>query len=55
MCYNCRVLLTIDMSKWHTPSLVSIRAMFYNCYKINNLDIANWITDNVTGMDFAFN
>lgn len=50
---GCRIE-TVDLSKWNTASLTSIRRMFYRCTALKNVDLSYWNTSRVTNLEGVF-
>lgn len=52
--YNCKELLTLDLSKWNTSNVTSMARMFQNCSKLTTLNVSGWNTSKVTTMHYMF-
>ena len=50
MFYNCRGLISLDVSNWDTSNVTSMYNMFANCSSLTSLDVSNFDTSNVTDM-----
>ena len=55
MFHSCINLINVDLSNWHTDSLVDMSLMFYRCFNISEMNISNFNVSNVETMHYAFN
>ena len=54
MFYNCRSLLSLDLSNFDTSSVIHMGCMFHDCNSLISLDLSNIDTSSVTNMIFMF-
>ena len=54
MFYNCRILSSLDLSKFNTENVTNMSYMFDNCYELSSLDLSKFNTENVTNMKYMF-
>ena len=54
MFYNCKSLISLDVSNFDTSQVTSMHLMFYNCSKLTNLDVSKFDTSKVTNMNSMF-
>ena len=54
MFYNCNVIKTIDLSKFHSKNVTNMSYMFYNCDNLSNINFSNFNTENVKNMNYMF-
>jgi surface protein len=52
--YNCRSLVSLNLSKWNTSLVDNMGDMFYGCQSLTSLDLSNWNTSSVTNMQGMF-
>lgn len=51
---DCRNLVSLDVSKWDTSNVTTMRDTFSGCEKVTSLDVSNWDTSKVTTMRGTF-
>ena len=51
MFFNCKSLLSLDLSNFNTQSVTNMESMFYDCKSLLSLDLSNFNTQNVTNME----
>ena len=44
MFYNCKSLISLDLSKFNTKNIKSMKSMFYNCKSLISLDLSKFNT-----------
>lgn len=54
MFYNCKNLISLDLSEWNTSNVTDMYNMFRNCQALTELDLSNFDTSNVTSMSSTF-
>ena len=54
MFYNCKNLISLDLSEWNTSNVTDMGNMFRNCQALTELDLSNFDTSNVTSMSSTF-
>ena len=54
MFYNCKALISLDLSNFNTQNITDMNFMFSNCYSLISLDLSNFNTQNVIYMDYMF-
>ncbi|WEV71844.1 BspA family leucine-rich repeat surface protein [Bifidobacterium sp. ESL0790] len=50
----CPALSNVDMSGWHTDSLIDLFAAFRECHSLKSLNLSGWNTSHVTNMSAIF-
>ena len=55
MFYECKNLISLDLSNFKISSATTLNHMFRNCYKLKTLDLSNLNTSSVTSMHCLFN
>ena len=55
MFFNCKKLLSLDLSNFDTAKVTSMQTMFGNCSTLTSLDVSSFDTSNVTNMGDMFN
>ena len=54
MFQNCRLLTTLDLSRFDTKNVTDMRGMFYDCSALTTLDLSRFDTKNVTNISHIF-
>ena len=52
--FECKQLLSIDLSNFNTNNVTNMEYMFYNCSSLTSLNLSNFNTINVTNMGGMF-
>ena len=55
MFYNFQNIKEIDLAKFDTSKVTSMKSMFFGCKKLEKLDLSNFKTNKVTNMQTMFN
>lgn len=51
---NCEALTSLDVSKFNTSNVTTMRYVFNSCMALTSLDLSGWNTSNVTDMSGIF-
>ena len=51
---SCSSLKSLDISKFNTSNVTSMKGMFYGCSTLTSLDLSSFNTSNVTNMGYMF-
>ena len=54
MFMNCYSLTSVDLSKFASDRLTTMKSMFENCGKLTSLNLSHFDTHNVNDMSYAF-
>ncbi len=54
MFYNCKSLVSLDVSLWNTSRVTDMSCMFYGCSSLASLDVSSWNTSKVESMGGMF-
>lgn len=54
MFYNCKNLVTLNLSNFDTSKVTNMETMFYGCQSLVSLDLSNFDTSNVKNMEYMF-
>ncbi|WP_311435572.1 BspA family leucine-rich repeat surface protein [Hoylesella timonensis] len=54
MFFDCKALISLDVSKFNTENVTYMDYMFYGCKALTSLDLSNFNTQNVTNMTWMF-
>ena len=54
MFFDCKALISLDVSNFNTENVTYMDYMFYGCKALTSLDLSNFNTQNVTNMTWMF-
>ena len=54
MFFNCKSLISLDLSNFDTSQVTNMQSMFYNGWSLASLDLSNFDTSQVANMDSMF-
>ena len=54
MFYNCKSLISLDLSNFNTQNVTNMSYMFFDCNSLLSLDLSNFRTKNVKDMHSIF-